>query len=237
MSFKIKNLFIALFLGFLSVVYFVAPVMASEGSGHESVVAHESAKSIDAGHAASHGASEEATHGGAHEGGHEGHHGLTHGQVMNFLWHCLNFALLVIILVKYLKKPITDSLKGRQESIAKAFEELENKKVEAEKRYQEYVKKLSGMDEEAKSILENFIKQGQKEREHIIEQAKAAAERIKSQAEFYVQQELAKAKTELQKEVADTAVKLAEEIIRKNLNEQDQSKLISEYLERVVQKN
>ncbi len=185
---------------------------------------------------ASEGAGHEAAHGEGHKGSHE-HHGLTHGQVMNFVWHCLNFALLLVILVKYLRKPISDSLKGRQESIAKAFEELESKKEEAAARFKEYEQKLSGMDEEAKRILENFVAQGKKERDTIIEQAKAAAERIKAQAEFYVQQELAKAKVELQKEVADAAVKMAEEIIRKNLTEQDQSRLISEYLERVVHKN
>ncbi len=177
---------------------------------------------------------EAAAHGEGHEGG---HHSLTHVQVMNFIWHCLNFTLLVLILLKYLKKPIADSIKGRQESIAKAFEELEAKKKDAAARFKEYETKLSGMDEEAKQILENFVAQGQKERDAIIEQAKAAAERIKAQAEFYVQQELAKAKVELQKEVADAAVKMAEELIRKNLTEQDQSRLISEYLERVVHKN
>ncbi len=170
--------------------------------------------------------------------GHEGHsHTLTHVQVMNFIWHCLNFTLLVLILLKYLKKPISDGVKSRTESIEKAFSELEEKKAAAERRYAEYEQKLSGMDEEAKKILENFMAQGQAEKEKIIQQAKETAERIKIQAEYYVQQELAKAKKELQDEVANVAIKMAEEIIRKNLTEQDHSKLISEYLERVVHKN
>ncbi len=224
-----KNILFVISLSLLAVLYLSAPLLATEEAVHgHAAVASEAAHG---GEAAS------SAHGGHGGAAHGGHHGLTHGQVMNFVWHCLNFALLLVILFKFLRKPIVDSVKGRQESIAKAFEELENKKVEAEKRYKEYEKKLSGMDEEAKKILENFVQQGQKERDEIIEQAKAAAERIKAQAEFYVQQELAKAKAELQKEVAETAVKMAEEIIRKNLTEQDQSKLISEYLERVVQKN
>ncbi|NPA93996.1 MAG: F0F1 ATP synthase subunit B [Thermodesulfobacteria bacterium] len=221
--------FVVIFLFCLgALMYAAGPVLAEEaGAAHEAGAVAAEAAHGEAAH-------EAAGHGG---GEHGEHHALTHGQVMNFVWHCLNFALLLVILVKFLKQPITDSLKGRQESIAKAFEELEAKKAEAADRFKEYEQKLSGMDEEAKRILENFIAQGQKERDSIIEQAKAAAERIKAQAEFYVQQELAKAKTELQREVADMAVKMAEEIIRKNLTEQDQSKLISEYLERVVQKN
>ncbi len=175
----------------------------------------------------------------AHQAGHEEHgrFGVTHTQLMNFIWHCLNFTLLVIILVKFLKKPIADALNGRTESIRAAFDELAAQKAEAERRYAEYERKLSGMDAEADRILKSFMEQGQAEKEKIIAQAKETAERIKAQAEFYIQQELDKAKAELREEVADMAVKMAEELVKKNLTEQDHHKLISEYLERVVQKN
>ncbi len=177
----------------------------------------------------------EATHKAGHE--EHGRFGITHTQLMNFIWHCLNFTLLVIILVKFLKKPIVDALHGRTESIRAAFDELAAQKAEAERQYAEYERKLSGMDAEADRILKSFIEQGQAEKEKIIAQAKETAERIKAQAEFYIQQELEKAKTELREEVADMAVKMAEELVKKNLTEQDHHKLISEYLERVVQKN
>jgi len=180
---------------------------------------------------------EEGHEAAAHGEGHGEHHGLTHDQVMNFIWHCLNFAILAFILVKFLRKPIAGALKGRTESIRAAFEDLEAKRADAERKYAEHEAKLSNMDEQAERILKTFIEQGESEKEKIITQAHEAAERIKAQAEFYVQQELAKAKTELQSEVADMAVKMAEDLIRKNLNEEDHHRLISEYLERVVQKN
>jgi F-type H+-transporting ATPase subunit b len=216
-------------------------VFASVGGheGHE-VHADEMASTTfvaDEGHVAeaAHG---EAAHGeGGHGEGHGGHHGLTHSQIMNFIWHCLNFSILALVLVKYLKKPLSDGLKGRTESIRAQFADLDAKKAEAERKYAEYESKLSGMDQEAKQILENYIAQGQAEKERIIVQANEAAERIKAQAEFYVQQELAKAQTELRTEVAELAVGMAEDIIKKNLTDQDHDALISDYLERVVQKN
>ena len=186
---------------------------------------------------ASHGEEGEGHEAAAHGEGHGEHHGLTHSQVMNFIWHCLNFSILAFLLVKFLRKPITGALKGRTESIRAGFEELEAKRADAERKYAEYESKLSTMDEQAGRILKTFTEQGEAEKEKIIAQAHEAAERIKAQAEFYVQQELAKAKTELQTEVADRAVKMAEDLIRKNLNEEDHHRLISEYLERVVQKN
>jgi len=174
---------------------------------------------------------------GADGGAHGAHGGVTRSQVMNFIWHCLNFSILALVLVKFLRKPITEGLKGRTESIRSAFEDLEAKRAEAERKYAEYERKLAGMDAEAERILATFVEQGQAEKQKIIAQAHDAAERIKAQAELYVQQELAKARSELQGEVAVLAVKMAEDLVRKNLTEQDHHRLISEYLERVVTKN
>jgi len=180
---------------------------------------------------------EEKAHEAAASSEEEESHSLTHSQIMNFIWFCLNFTLLVYILVRFGKKPVANALNGRIESIQNAFDDLEARRSEAEQKYAEYERKLSGIDEQAKHMLETFREQGQAEKEKIIARARDTAETIKAQAEFYVQQELVNAKTELQAEVADMAVKMAEELIRKNLNEQDHHRLISEYLERVVQKN
>ncbi len=235
----------------LALISFAAAAYAvdEEGVGgvHEGAVVTQATAAGEAVHGA---AAEVAAHGegAVHEGHeaaaehhgageHEGHHGLTHSQIMNFIWHCLNFSILVVILVKFLRQPIADALQGRKESIRSAFDELDAKKVEAERKYAEYERKLSNMDAEAERILNSFIEQGKVEKEKIIAQAHEAAERIKAQAEFYVQQELAKARSELQKEVSEMAVKMAEDLIRKNLTDQDHHRLISEYLERVVQKN
>lgn len=162
------------------------------------------------------------------------HHGVTKGQVMSFIWHCLNFSILVVVLVKYLRRPISEALRARTESIRSSFEELEAKKREAERKYAEYEKKLAGLDAEAKRILAAFIEQGQAEKEKIISQAHEAADRIKAQAELYIAQELAKARSQLQLEATEMAARMAEELVRKNMTIQDHHRLISEYLERVV---
>lgn len=173
-------------------------------------------------------------HGDAHAAE---HHGVTHSQFMNFLWHCLNFSILVIILVKFLRKPISDALQGRTESIRNTFDDLDIKKREAEKKYADYERKLATLDEEAERILKGFVGQGRAEKEKIIAQAHDSAERIKAQAELYVAHEVAKAKEQLQKEVSEMSIKMAEELVRKNLAEQDHHRLINEYLEKVVTKH
>ena len=212
----------------LSFMFALSTVVWSE-TGHGAPAGHE----VQA--AAGHGAEAAAEHGAA--AGHGEHHGITKTQLMNFIWHCLNFSLLAIVLFKLLRKPISGALKDRTESSRTELETLEKQKAEAQQKYAEYEKRLSNMEQEAEKILQTFIEQGKEEKKKIIAQAEEAAERIKGQAEFFVKQELAKAKVELTKTVADTAVKIAEELIRKNLTKKDHHRLISEYLEKVVHKN
>lgn len=151
----------------------------------------------------------------------------------DLLWRALNFAGLVIILVWALKKPLTSGLKGRQQSISEQFEELEARKAEAEQAYKEYEAKLSRIDEEVNSIIEAAVKQGEAEKDRIIADAERAAGDIKRQAEMAVQHETAQAKANLRSEIAEQAVLVAEELIKKNLQADDQNKMVEDYLDKV----
>jgi len=184
---------------------------------------------------AAHGAAE-AAHGAAaaHGGAHGGAHGsVTPEKLKDLLWRTLNFIGLVIILVKFTSKPIANALRTRRESIKEQFEGLEARKAEAEQFYKEYEAKLSGIDEEAKRIVEGAVAQAEAEKERIIADAHRAAGDIKRQAEMAVQHELAVAKQRLRADVADQAATMAEELIRKNLQPADQDKLVAEYLDKV----
>lgn len=159
--------------------------------------------------------------------------GLSTEKLWDLLWRTVNFAALVVILVKFGAKPVANALKGRQLAIKEQFETLEAKKAEAEKSYQAYEAKLSQIDQEVKEIMENAIAQGVEEKDRIIAEANRAADDIKRQAEMAVQYEIAAIKLQLREEVANQAVMMAEELIKKNLQQDDQVKLIEDYLEKV----
>jgi F-type H+-transporting ATPase subunit b len=151
----------------------------------------------------------------------------------DLLWRALNFAALLVILLKFGAKPVANMLKGRQLAIKEQFETLEAKKAEADKSYQSYEAKLSQIDQEVKQIMENAIAQGVEEKDRIIAEANRAADDIKRQAEMAVQHEIAAVQLQLREEVANQAVLMAEELIRKNLQKDDQVKLVEDYLEKV----
>jgi len=151
----------------------------------------------------------------------------------DLLWRTLNFAVLIIVLIKVLSKPLANGLRARQQSIKEQFTDLEERKAEADKAYQTYEEKLAAIDQEVTDIIKAAVAQGEAEKERIIEEANRAAADIKRQAEMAIQHELTQAKLQLREEVANQAVMMAEELIRKNLQDADQVKLIEDNLAKV----
>lgn len=148
-------------------------------------------------------------------------------------WRAMNFAALMIILIKFLKKPIVDGLRGRREGIKEEFDSLEAQRSESESQYQEYAGRLSGLDAELQEMVAKAVAQGEVEKARIIAEANEAADQIKRQAELAVANAVAEAKVNLKNEVADQATVMAEAIIKSNLTADDQSALVGSYLAKV----
>lgn len=162
-----------------------------------------------------------------------GEGGIPKEKWLDLLWRTLNFAGLLIILIATLKKPIANALHGRRQAIIEKFEDLEAQKSEAERVYREYEGKLAKIDAEVQTIINNAVQQGEAEKARIIEDANRAAGDIQRQAEMAIQHELTEAKLKLRGEIAEQAVRMAEDLIKQNLKEADQARMVEDYLERV----
>jgi len=165
-------------------------------------------------------------------GGQGGGHGLNW---TDFLLRLLNFAILVTILVKLLKKPIGSYFSSRREEIQRLLAELEVRKQEAEKKSAEYKAKMASLQDETKQIVSELIAEGEAERQRIIESAQKQAEYIRQQAQIAVQQEVKVARERLQEEVGEMSIAAAEEILRKNMQPEDQGRLVRDFMTRVVE--
>ena len=158
---------------------------------------------------------------------------LSHAKLMDLLWRTTNFVALVIVLVKFGSKPIVSALEGRRLGIVQRFDDLTTRRSEVEQSYKKYEEKLGRIDQEVQAILETARAQAELEKQKIIDEAHRAAADIKRKAELSVQFELSQAKKTLRDEVAEQAAQMAEALIRKNLTDADQAKLVSEYLDKV----
>ena len=153
-------------------------------------------------------------------------------------WQLLIFGLLFLILTKYAWKPITNSLREREEFIRNSIQTAE--KAEKE------LKKIQEKNNE-------LLKEARKEREKILVEAKSISNSIKNEAKKQASKisdkmiDDAKKMIEVEKQsamkevkilVASLSVDIAEKILQKNLKgESLQQQLVDELLDNINIKN
>ncbi len=214
---------VVLFLAVLLVLFSGGGLFAA-GSGHgdEGAATHEAADA--------HGAAAESGHG---EGGHgEGGHGT--GWVATDTYRVMNFGVLAIALFFLLRKPVAKALNSRIDGIKEQLAELEAKKQKAMQELDDYNAKLADLEGESEKILAQYEKQGMEAKARILKEAEAAAEKLEAQAKRNIEHEFKKAQQNLQAEILEKAMAKAEELLKSKITDQDQDRLVDEYLEKVV---
>jgi F-type H+-transporting ATPase subunit b len=226
-SILLQLVFLAILIGAVPLAFASATEALSGTEHHE--VASGTATAAQPTASAAHAAP--AAHGEGHGEAHGG--SLAPAKLKDLFWRTVNFLALVVLLVKFLAKPIGSGLSGRQQQIKEELEDLALRRDEAEKSYKEFEVKLAGMEKEMELIVQKAIAQAESEKERILADAERAAEDIKRQAEAAIQAELEDAKRLLREEVAEQAAAMAEELIVSNLTPADQIAITEQYLERV----
>jgi F-type H+-transporting ATPase subunit b len=145
----------------------------------------------------------------------------------------MNFTVLAIALVFLLRKPLSQALGARIKGIKDQLEDLEARKAEAEKQLAEYSEKLSRLEKESEKIVEDYIKQGNEAKARILKEAQSAADKLQSQARRNIEHEFKQAKLKLQEDIFETSLAKAEEILKGKISDEDQDRLVDEYLRKV----
>jgi len=148
-------------------------------------------------------------------------------------WRWINFGILVYFIMKYLKGPLVNFIKGRREAIAGLFDQLREKEQALDRRRREQEALLAQMDEKIESIKAYYHEIGQEEKAKILAQAERIRQHILEDAKLYAAREFEEAKKRFRAEVVDKAVLLAEERIRKKITKKDQQRLLANYLEQL----
>ena len=151
----------------------------------------------------------------------------------DFIYRCINFALMVGLLAYFVTKPIRKGLKNRKDEIAKTLAEAEAAMAAAEVKHQEYSEKLAKATEEIEGIAAAMRREGELERDKIIAAATDMAGKIAQEAEAKASSVIARAKVELREEASRLAVELAENLLKKEVSEADQKRLVDEYMQKV----
>ena len=158
------------------------------------------------------------------------HSGINGGDI---LFQLVMFLVLLALLRKYAFGPLMGIMKQREEHIANEIGQAEKHHQEAKKLAEEQRELIKKSRQEAQDLIENARKLGEEQKEQIIAAARAEAERLKEAAKKEIEQEKEQAVAALRQQVASLSVLIASKVIEKELSEQDQAKLINDYIQEV----
>lgn len=148
-----------------------------------------------------------------------------------FLSQIVNFVILLLILQRFLYKPILNMLQQRQERIRESMEYADRVKREAERAQKDYEKKIEESRREAQAIIAQAMQQAERLREEILAKAQDEAREIKAKALEDVEYERKRVVAELRDQVADLAILAAGRVLGKALDEKTHRQVVADFLD------
>ena len=164
----------------------------------------------------------------------EGGHGAEEYTFMaDWLPRLVNFAIIVGLLVYFLRKPVRDMFKNRTAEIAKAMEESREARERALAALAEMERKAREMDAETRAMIADAQVRGEKDKQALIEEGRKLVRDIQAQVKIGADIEVQKAKADLAIEASRLAVDLAEGKIKDTITSQDHERIVKDYISSV----
>ena len=164
----------------------------------------------------------------------EGGHGAEEYTFMaDWMPRLINFAIIVGLLVYFLRKPVRDMFRNRTETIAKAMQESKDARERAVAALADMERKTREMEAETRQMIAEAQARGEKDKQALLEEGKKVVRDIQEQIKTGTDVEVQKAKAELAAEAAILAVDLAEGSIKSTIGKQDHERIVKEYIAKV----
>ncbi|MBI4850351.1 MAG: ATP synthase F0 subunit B [Acidobacteria bacterium] len=144
-------------------------------------------------------------------------------------WKIVNLAVFLIAIVFLVRKPFTQAMNDRRDSIKSELNRAKAEKEVAEAKLREIQGRLSRLEEEIIEIRDKAEKESQAEYVRLTKQTQEETERLRLVASREIEGATKAAQMELKKFAAEKAVEMAESLIRKELKPEDNARLVSDF--------
>ena len=150
-----------------------------------------------------------------------------------FFWQIINFFLLLFIVKKYFKEPISKIINERKQKIEAELVEATKNKKEAEQLLKEAETQINSSRKEATEIVKAAQRKAEEEAHNLIKEARENRENILRATELEVTKIKNDTKDELGREVKNLAAELAEKIIKEKVDDNQETSLIDKFIAEV----
>ncbi len=141
-------------------------------------------------------------------------------------WRFINLVIFVALLVYLLKKPLTEAFKAKREAIRAELIRAEEEKQAALAQLTTAEAKLIRLETEAADVREKALQEASAERSRISEQTEFEINKLREQANSEIERSSQLARLELRRFSAEESIRLAEEKIRRDINEEQDARLV-----------
>jgi F-type H+-transporting ATPase subunit b len=146
------------------------------------------------------------------------------------LWTAITFLFLLIVLSRFAWGPIVKMLNDRERTIRDAIESAKKERAEAERMLAEQKDALARAQREAAELARRNQQEVEALRQELTTRARKEADDLIASARQQVAEEVSKARAELKAQVADLAIDAAAKLVKANLDDKAQRKLVEEYI-------
>ena len=150
-------------------------------------------------------------------------------------WTVLTFVLLLVVLKKVAWGPILDALDARENEIKDALNAAEKAREEAERVSSDYEDSIRKAQAEAQQIISDAKTAGEKVKLDLETIANEKADEIIEKAKAEIDTERVRVISEIKTVAIEISLSAAAKVIEKNLDSDDNRKLVNEALESIGQ--
>lgn len=142
-----------------------------------------------------------------------------------------NLLLFVGVMFYFLRRPIKEAFRARQQSIRDELMRAEEERAAAEARLEEVEGRLARLDTEVEAIRAQAQREAAEERARIERATEEEMRKIREQARREIESAAKAARSGLRAFTAEQSVQLAEQMIRRDIRPEDDANLAREYVE------
>ena len=142
-----------------------------------------------------------------------------------------NLLILFLLLKKFFFEKIRKMMLDRENEVQAMYDDASKSQEEGTKLKEEYEAKLTSANAESEEIVRSAVRKAQLKEEEILRAAQEQASAIIQNAQNRIELEKKNAVNEIKNEISGMAVGIASKVIERDINADDHTALIDEFID------
>ena len=146
------------------------------------------------------------------------------------------FAILFLMLRRYLFRPLLAMMAKREEEIARALDDGERARQELARIDEERAKALALAREEGRQLVRRYVQEAEEARQRVLGETRAEAQQVRQRAQEAIEMDREAAVLDLRREVVELALLAASQAVLGRLEEGAHRQVVDDFIHDLEQR-